>query len=448
MLPRRSRPTLSHWEPEDESFWATKGRRIARRNLVFSIFAEHLGFSVWLLWSVVVVALPKETFPYTVDQKFWLVALPNLVGSLMRLPYTFAITRFGGRNWTVVSALLLLIPVSALCWAVTHPGTPYWLMLVFAASAGFGGGNFASSMANISFFYPEREKGTALGVNAAGGNLGTSMVQLVVPLVVAGGLVYAGLMWVPLVVAAAVCAYLYMDNLAVSRSPFREQLATVRRVHTWVMSFLYIGTFGSFIGYSAAFPLVLKTQFPDASTKIAFTGALVGSLARPVGGWLSDRVGGARVTAAVFVTLGLGALAVIYAVQARSFAGFLVSFLLLFAAAGAGNGSTYRMIPAIFLAKAKAEAAAAAKPGDAQAIRLRGRREGAATLGIAGAVGAMGGFYLPRAISDSMNATGGIAAAFVAFLVVYALCLGVTWWCYLRRRVLTQQVPSLAHATV
>ncbi|HET8657959.1 MAG TPA: MFS transporter [Micromonosporaceae bacterium] len=446
MLSSRSRPALSHWEPEDESFWAAKGRQVARRNLVFSIFAEHLGFSVWLLWSVVVVALPAETFPYTVDQKFWLVALPNLVGSLMRLPYTFAITRFGGRNWTVVSALLLLIPVSALCWGVTHPGTPYWMMLVFAASAGFGGGNFASSMANISFFYPEREKGTALGVNAAGGNLGTSVVQLVVPLAAAGGLVYAGLMWVPLVVAAAVCAYLYMDNLAVSRSPLREQLATVRRVHTWVMSFLYIGTFGSFIGYSAAFPLVLKTQFPDASTKIAFTGALVGSLARPVGGWLSDRVGGARVTAAVFVALGLGALAVIYAVDAGSFAGFLISFLLLFAAAGAGNGSTYRMIPAIFLAKA--EAAAAANPDDAQAIALRGRREGAAALGIAGAVGAMGGFYLPRAIADSMNATGGIAAAFLAFLAVYALCLGITWWCYLRRRVLAERVPSLAYATV
>jgi len=441
-----SRPALSYWEPEDESFWAARGRRIARRNLAFSIFAEHLGFSVWLLWSVVVVALPAETFPYTVDQKFWLVALPNLVGALMRLPYTFAITRFGGRNWTVVSAVLLLIPVCALCWGVTHPGTPYWLMLVFAASAGFGGGNFASSMANISFFYPEREKGTALGINAAGGNLGTSVVQLVVPLVVAGGLVYAGLMWVPLVVAAAVCAYLYMDNLTVSRSPFREQLATVRRVHTWVMSFLYIGTFGSFIGYSAAFPLVLKTQFPDASTKIAFTGALVGSLARPVGGWLSDRVGGARVTAAVFVALGLGALAVIYAVGAGSFTGFLISFLVLFAAAGAGNGSTYRMIPAIFLAKA--DAAAAAKPDDVQAIRLRGRREGAAALGIAGAVGAMGGFYLPRAIADSMNATGGIAAAFLAFLAVYALCLGITWWCYLRRRVLTKQVPSLAYATV
>jgi NNP family nitrate/nitrite transporter-like MFS transporter len=172
---------VTDWNPEDEDFWATTGRRVARRNLVFSIFAEHLGFSVWTLWSVVVVAMPADVFPYSVDEKFWLVALPNLVGSLMRLPYTFAVTRFGGRTWTAISALLLLIPVLALTWGVTHPGSPYGLMLVFAASAGFGGGNFASSMTNISFFYPEREKGRALGINAAGGNIGISTMQLFVP---------------------------------------------------------------------------------------------------------------------------------------------------------------------------------------------------------------------------------------------------------------------------
>lgn len=154
---------LTGWEPEDPVFWAATGRRIARRNLVFSILAEHLGFSVWALWSVVVVALPPAQFPYSVDQKFWLVATPNLIGALMRVPYTFAVTRFGGRTWTMISSGLLLIPVLALAWGVTHPDTPYWLMLLFAASAGFGGGNFASSMTNISFFYPEREKGTAPG---------------------------------------------------------------------------------------------------------------------------------------------------------------------------------------------------------------------------------------------------------------------------------------------
>jgi len=427
--------TLTHWDPEDRSFWESTGRRVARRNLISSILAEHLGFSVWTVWSVIVVALPPALFPYSVDQKFWLVALPNLVGALMRLPYTFAVTRFGGRTWTVVSALLLLVPAVAVALAVTlRP--PYPVVLACAAAAGFGGGNFASSMANISYFYPERAKGAALGLNAAGGNIGISTMQFSVPIVLSAGLVYGGLVWIPLVLAAAGCAHLFMDNLAVARSPIRAQFATVRRPHTWIMSFLYIGTFGSFLGYSAAFPLVLELTFAQApvthvgaaTVTLAFTGPLVGSLSRPLGGWLSDRVGGARVTAACFVLMGLGSYGVVAAAGARSLPLFLASFWLLFTAAGAANGSTYRMIPAIFAATAPDLATA--------------RRESAATLGIAGAVGALGGFHLPRAISDSYTATGGIGAAFTWFAALYAVCLGVTWWCYLRPR------SVLATATV
>jgi MFS transporter, NNP family, nitrate/nitrite transporter len=419
---------ITDWDPESARFWASTGRRVARRNLAFSIFAEHLGFSVWTVWSVVVVALPPAAFPYSVDQKFWLVALPNLVGSLMRLPYTFAVTRLGGRTWTVASALLLALPALGLAYAVTAR-PPYWVVLLCAASAGLGGGNFASSMTNISYFYPERAKGAALGVNAAGGNVGISTMQLVVPVVLAGGLVYGGLMWLPLVLASAVGAHLFMDNLSVARSPLRAQFATVRRPHTWIMSFLYIGTFGSFLGYSAAFPLVLRLQFPDApvahvgaaTVTLAFTGPLLGSLARPAGGWLSDRIGGARVTAACFTLMGLGSYGVVTAARAGWMPLFLGAFWLLFTSAGAGNGSTYRMIPAIFAATAPDLATA--------------KRESAATLGIAGAVGALGGFWLPRAIGDAYAATGGVAAAFTWFAVLYAACLGVTWWCYLRRRV-------------
>jgi NNP family nitrate/nitrite transporter-like MFS transporter len=432
---------LTDWEPENETFWANTGRRVARRNLIFSIFAEHLGFSVWTVWSVVVVALPPALFPYSVDQKFWLVALPNLIGAVMRIPYTFAVTRVGGRTWTVISALLLLIPLAGLIFSVTAR-PPYWVVLLCAASAGFGGGNFASSMTNISFFYPERAKGTALGINAAGGNIGISTMQLVVPIVLAFGLVYGGLMWVPLVLAAAVCAYLFMNDLAVARTPLRAQFATIKRKHTWIMSLLYIGTFGSFLGYSAAFPLVLKLQFPQApvahvgaaAVTLAFTGPLLGSIARPFGGWLSDVVGGAKVTAACFLVMGMGSVGVITAAGAANLPLFLASFWVLFAAAGAGNGSTFRMIPAIFVATSPDLATA--------------KRESAATLGIAGAIGALGGFYLPRAISDSYTATGGIAQAFTWFAVMYGVCLGVTWWCYLRQRVLTSRVPSLAHATV
>ena len=212
---KRDPTWLSEWNPEDENFWKSKGKAIAKRNLIWSIVAEHLGFSIWLIWSIVATKLPQAGFHYTTDQLFQLVALPGLIGSLMRFPYTFAVTTFGGRNWTVFSATVLFIPTLALAYFVTQPDTPFWLMLLVAATAGLGGGNFASSMANISFFYPDRIKGWALGLNAAGGNIGVSGVQLLTPLLLGFGLISlyqatptaeglylqnAGLMWIlPLV---------------------------------------------------------------------------------------------------------------------------------------------------------------------------------------------------------------------------------------------------------
>ncbi len=175
---RRHDAWIPKWNPEDEKFWEAKGKSIARRNLIWSIFAEHLGFSIWLVWSIVATKLPQAGFHYTTDQLFQLVAVPGLIGSLMRFPYTFAVTTFGGRNWTIFSAAVLFIPTTALAYFVGQPDTPFWLMLLVAATAGLGGGNFASSMANISFFYPDRMKGWALGLNAAGGNIGVSGVQL------------------------------------------------------------------------------------------------------------------------------------------------------------------------------------------------------------------------------------------------------------------------------
>ena len=168
---------ISDWRPNDETFWNTTGKAVARRNLIWSIFAEHLGFSIWLVWSIVATKLPQAGFKYTTDELFQLVALPGLIGSLMRFPYAFLVTTFGGRNWTIFSAAVLFVPTIALAYFVTQPDTPFWLMLIIAATAGLGGGNFASSMANISFFYPDRIKGWALGVNAAGGNIGVSGVQ-------------------------------------------------------------------------------------------------------------------------------------------------------------------------------------------------------------------------------------------------------------------------------
>jgi MFS transporter, NNP family, nitrate/nitrite transporter len=439
---------IDHWEPEDETFWRMTGRRVATRNLIFSIFAEHLGFSVWLLWSVVVVSLPAAGFGFSVDQLFWLVAVPNLVGSTLRLPYTFAVPKFGGRNWTVVSALLLAIPTTLLVIAVSNPATPFWVFLLVAATAGFGGGNFASSMTNISFFFPERTKGLGLGLNAAGGNLGTSVVQFGVPMVVGIGggltLAYAGLMWLPLIAAAAICAWVFMDNLTVSKAPVRGQLAAARRPHTWVMSFLYIGTFGSFVGYTAAYPLLAKTVFPESTAlKYAFLGAMLGSLIRPVGGWLADRWGGARVTLGVFVVMVGGMLLLLVAVNTHSIGMFMGAFGVLFGASGVGNGSTYRMIPAIFRTQGERDE----KAGVPDAMKAALTQAGAA-IGIISAIGAFGGFLIPRAYGMSLASTGSVATAVIAYAAFYAVCVAVTWWFYLRRQLLVSMAPSLANASV
>ena len=458
-LTRRTGRWIDDWEPEDPTFWAASGRRVARRNLVFSIFSEHLGFSVWLLWSVVVVSLPAAGFAFSINQLFWLVALPSLVGSVLRLPYTFAVPKFGGRNWTVISSLLLLIPTGLLVMAVSNPATPYWVFLLVAASAGLGGGNFASSMANISFFYPERRKGLALGLNAAGGNIGVSVVQFLVPILIGvvliGGaqapgvhLQNAGLFWIPLAVLAAVAAYFFMDNLSTARSSLADQAVVLKRPHMWVMAVLYIGTFGSFIGYSAALPLLIKTQFPGVVVAhYAFLGPLVGSLSRPVGGWLSDRFGGARVTLVNFGVMGLAVVVVWQALNAGSFTLCLSAFLVLFITAGIGNGSTFRMVPAIFRSQAMAGVDATDRPAWKTA-QARGLRESAAVLGITSAIGALGGFFIPRGIGSSLAQTGGVGTAFGAFLAFYVVCAALTWWCYLRRRVLTSSRPSLAAAGV
>jgi len=454
---------ISEWNPEDEQFWEAKGKFIARRNLFWSILAEHLGFSIWLIWSIVATKLPQAGFHYSTDQLFQLVALPGLVGSLMRFPYTFAVPKFGGRNWTIVSALLLFIPTVALAFCVTRPETPFWLIALVAATAGLGGGNFASSMANISFFYPDRQKGWALGLNAAGGNIGVSSVQLLTPILMgsawvslymatplgASGLYLqnAGLMWLLLIAIAAAGAYRYMNNLSSARSTFKDQLVIVGRKHTWVMSWLYIGTFGSFIGYSAAFPLLLKTQFPEVTANLAFLGPLVGSVARPLGGLLSDKIGGARVTFWNFVAMGAATYGVLHSVDTRSFPEFLAMFLILFITTGVGNGSTFRMIPAIFRSEKLRSINRMGGAPDALALKAA-RIESAAVLGFTSAIGACGGYLIPRTFGASIKTTGGPHLALAVFLAFYVTCVGITWWYYMRKSFLAQRAPSLAEAGV
>ena len=445
----RGRRWISAWQPEDTSFWERTGRKIAVRNLVFSIFAEHLGFSLWSIWSAVVISLPAAGFHFSISQLFWLVSLPNLLGSALRLPYTFAVPKFGGRNWTVISASLLIIPCGLLIAAVTAHGS-FTLFMIAAIAAGLGGGNFASSMANITYFYPERYLGRALGFNAAGGNLAVAVVQLLVPLLVSIGtgvhLAYVGVFYLVFVIISATCALLFMDNLIGARSDFAAQAKAVRRIPTWVMSFLYIGTFGSFIGYAAALPLLLKTQFPHVhGTYYAWIGAAVGSLSRPVGGWLSDRLGGTVVTLWNFVAMAAGTIIVVIGERAGNFPMFFFAFLAVFIFSGIGNGSTFRMLPAIFGARARKEIAAGADPAQTTS---QARREAAAAIGIASSIGAFGGFGVTRGFASSIAATKVADSAFYAFIAFYVICFLVTWLVFVRNPAEAKAVQPLAGAKV
>jgi len=426
---------IDNWNPEDDAQWENGGRAIARRNLRWSIFAEFLGFVVWQLWSIVAVTLPAAGFELGTGEIFWLISIPSLVGATLRIPYSFLVPKFGGRNWTIISAALLLAPAIMLALVVQNPETPFGVLLFTAALAGFGGGNFASSMSNITFFYPQREKGWALGLNAAGGNLGASVAQFVVPIVITIGaaatlnLPLAGWIWVPFILLAMFGAYRYMDNLSSAKADFAGSAAALKEPHLWIMSVLYIGTFGSFIGFASVFPKLIADQFPEfsaiavggASISLAFLGALVGSLARPYGGRLSDRFGGARITMFAFAFMGAMTLAVLLTLPLANFWVFLGCFLLLFAAAGIGNGSTYRMVPIVFAVRAGAGA------GDVST-----QRKAAAALGLISAIGAYGGFLIPQVLNLSFQATGGYAGAFLAFVAGYVALLVLTYVVYVR----------------
>ncbi|GGT66042.1 nitrate/nitrite transporter [Streptomyces purpureus] len=430
---------IEDWDPEDTRFWEARGRKIARRNLALSILSEHIGFSVWSMWSVLVLFMsPEIGLPFTAGEKFLLVVVPTLVGAVLRLPYSSAVARFGGRNWTVFATTVLLVPTAGAAYFVQRPGTPLWVFLLIGALAGVGGGNFASSMTNITAFFPQRHQGWALGLNAGGGNLGVAVVQLLGLLVIATAgdthPSYVAGIYLPLIVAAALLAALRMDNIAVVRDggsgAQREALGSR---HTWWISLLYVGTFGSFIGYGFAFGLVLQTQFgstPLEAASYTFLGPLLGSLARPVGGRAADRWGGARVTCWTFVAMAAGTGVLLIASAQGSFGLFVGGFTVLFVLTGVGNGSTYKMIPAVF-----ADQAGRAVTGgrDAAAAFARSRRLSGAVIGIAGAVGALGGVAVNLVFRAAYGSAGGSGTpAFVCFLAFYAVCVAVTWAVYLR----------------
>jgi len=444
-LPGRSDGTIHDW------------RRVANRNLAISTPALLLAFAIWMMFSAVTVSLPKIGFTFTTDQLFWLAALPGLSGATLRIFYSFMVPIFGGRRWTAISTASLMIPAVWLGIAVQDPATPFWHFMAIAILCGFGGGNFASSMSNISFFFPKARQGYALGMNAGLGNLGVSVTQFVIPLVITAGvfgaiaggpqttadgqvlyLQNAGFIWLPFLAVCTFAAWFGMNDLVAARSSFAEQAVIFRRKHNWLMCWLYIGTFGSFIGYSAGFPMLIKTQFPEVNAlTYAFLGPLVGALVRPVGGWLSDKVGGAFLTFWAFVLMVAAVFGVLYflpsGASGGNFVGFLILFMVLFVLTGIGNASTFRMIPVIFRTLQERALGTNASTEEKAAAARRAGIESAAVIGFSSAVGAYGGFFVPKSYGSSISLTGGPEAALYGFIAFYVTCLLVTWWWYFRK---------------
>ncbi len=429
---------LADWDPENAVQWDNGGSAIAKRNLIWSVAAEHVGFSVWSLWSVMVLFMPADVYGLSVGDKFLIGATATLVGSLLRFPYTMATSRFGGRNWTVFSAFVLCIPVGATIWILANPGQPLWLYLLCAALCGFGGGNFASSMTNINAFYPQRLKGWALGLNAGGGNLGVPAVQLIGLMMVAwlGDVApyWVCAIYLCLLVLAGVGAALKMDNLELGVDVKAMGRACGNR-NTWIIAALYIATFGSFIGYSFAFGQVLVGYFKDHgdtapqaalhAAQIAFVGPLLGSISRVYGGKLADRIGGSKVTFGVFI--GMTASSTILIFSEGSLALYIVGFILLFILSGLGNGSVYKMIPSVFDAAAQSKGFATATERADYSRQLTG-----AVIGIAGAVGGLGGVGINLVLRQSYLSSGAATSAFMVFGVVYVLAAITTWAVYIR----------------
>ncbi len=428
---------LEQFNPEDPKYWEAHGKKIAKRNLWVSIPCLLLAFSTWMIWSAVAVNLNKVGFQFSQEQLFTQAAIPGLSGATLRLFYSFMVGIFGGKNWTIFSTATLLIPSIGIGIAVQDPTTPYSTMLILAALCGFGGGNFSSSMANISFFFPKKEQGMALGLNAGLGNLGVSTLQFLVPIVIAyplfGGtaqtitengasreiwLQNAAFIWLIPIVASLLAAIFLMDNLKSAQAPLKEQIVVLKRPHMWLTTWLYIMSFGSFIGYSAAFPLLIKNLFPQVNPlSYAFIGPLLGALIRPVGGWLSDVLNsGAKVTFYTVIVMIGAVLGVIYFIQpdTKNFEGFFACFLLLFTTTGIANGSVFRMIGVIFIPKEKA-----------------------VVLGLSAAIAAYGAFILPKCFGWSIEWTGKVDAALYGFIIYYVSCLFLTWHFYSKKNAST-----------
>lgn len=446
---------LNNWRPENKAFWENKGQAIARRNLWISVACLLLAFCVWMLFSAVAVNLNKVGFHFTTDQLFLLTALPSLSGAILRVPYSFMVPLFGGRYWTVLSTVILIVPCIWLGVAIQNITTPFWVFIIIALLCGFAGANFASSMGNISFFFPKAKQGSALGVNGGLGNLGVSVMQMVAPAVIflplftflgvhgvtqpdgsTITLSNAALVWVPLLLLATVAAWFGMNDIAGSKASIRDQLPVLKRPHMWLLSLLYLATFGSFIGFAAGFAMLAKTQFTAVDIlKLAFFGPFIGALARSFGGIISDRLGGVRVTLVNFVLMALFTGLLFLTLPGSgsgSFLAFYVVFMGLFLTAGLGSGSTFQMIAVIF--RQLTIDSVKQRGGSDEEAQHEAVTDTAAALGFISAIGAIGGFFIPKAFGTSLAMTGSPVGAMKVFFVFYVVCVLVTWLVYGRRK--------------
>jgi NNP family nitrate/nitrite transporter-like MFS transporter len=448
---------ISHWDPEDTVAWEAGNNAIARRNLICTVAADHVAFSIWSLWSVMALFMPEPIYHFTPGDKLLLGATATLVGGCVRIPYTLGIAKFGGRTWTVFSAVVLLIPAVGTIALLANPGLPLWPYVVCAALTGLGGGNYAASLANVNAFYPQRLKGWALGVNAGFGNVGVAGVQLVGLLVLATAgnrqPYWVCAVYLVLLTVVGIAAALFMDNLdhSIEAGHIRSILSVP---DTWVITLLYTCTFGSWIGFAFAFGQVLHVNFESMgqspgqaslhTLQVAFLGPLLGSLSRVVGGKVADRVGGGRVTLVVFAGMILAAgLLVALSTQddrmhgpnhvygpahAVTLVGYIVGFIALFILSGVGNGSVFKLIPSVFDARSRS------LDTDEAERRHWARTHSGALIGFAATVGALGGVGINLTLRQSYASTGSETSAYWVFLAAYVVASVLTWRRYVRPR--------------